>query len=232
MAIEIKNLLLQRDSFVLDVSSLQITDGEIVSLVGPSGSGKSSLLLALAGFHRIDRGQITDRNGIRMEELPPERREMGLLFQKAALFPHLTVLENVEFGLRVRGVLRKERRLRALAGLERVRIAELAGRKPSELSGGQMQRVALARVLVIGFRVLLLDEPFSSLDPPLRKDLRLLVSEVVKENKISTVLVTHDPVDVRALSRRVVVLRSGAIEYDGDASTGGLASDWLRLFME
>lgn len=231
MALKISNLLVQRGSFKLSIPSLEIFPGEIISVVGPSGSGKSSLLLSIAGFVPIDTGQI-ELSGLSLHTLPPERRRVGYLFQKAALFPNLNVRDNVEFGLKVRGVARDERRMRALASLQRVQMAEFADRKTSELSGGQMQRVALARVLVVEFPVLLLDEPFASLDPPLRKDLRALVTRIIHEQQIIGVLVTHDPKDALALSQRVQVLNEGSVEFCGDITSGIQESAWLRKFLE
>lgn len=230
MALKISDLLLSRGEFSLTVPALTVADGEIVSVVGPSGSGKSSLVLAVAGFIPLAAGEIYSGDSKRIDCLAPERREVGFLFQRSALFPHLSVRENVEFGLKVRGVSPKQRKERALDSLERVQIADLSGRRPAELSGGQAQRVALARVLVVNFPILLLDEPFACVDPPLRKDLRRLVAELVADYRISCMLVTHDLEDLY-MSRRVAVIERGLVSFLGTTDLGRKTSTWLAEFM-
>ncbi len=168
----------------------------------------------VAGFIDPDAGRVMLGN-IDVTKLPPHKRDVGMLFQNYALFPHLTVVDNVAFGLKMRGVRRDERRRRAEQALALVRLQEYAGRYPSQLSGGQQQRVALARAIVIHPSVLLLDEPLSNLDARLRQDLRTQIRELQQQLRITTIFVTHDQEEALTLSDRVVVMNRGRVEQVG-----------------
>ncbi|NWG15864.1 MAG: ABC transporter ATP-binding protein [Chloroflexi bacterium] len=191
--------------------SLDVREGEYITLLGPSGCGKTTTLRMIAGFIPPSAGQILlDNRDI--VHLPPEKRPVNTVFQDYALFPHLTVEQNVEYGLRVRGVPRSERRARVADMLERVQIAEFARRYPRYLSGGQQQRVALARALVCRPRLLLLDEPLGALDARLREQMQIVLKDLQRELNIAFVHVTHDQAEAMALADRIVVMRAGVIE--------------------
>lgn len=202
MKLVIQNLKVRRGGFQLEVPHLSLAEGEILGVSGASGSGKSTLLEAVAGFLPVEQGDILI-DGKNLLPLPPEKRRIAMVFQKSYLFSNLTVLENVAFSYRVKGMARKERELKAMQWLERLAVSSLAGRRIHEISGGQAQRVALARALATQFPVLLLDEPFSALDADLRADIRILVSRLVVEEKIACVLVSHDPKDFPGRSVQV-----------------------------
>ena len=208
---------LARAGFSLDVD-LEVADGEVLAVLGPNGAGKSTLLRVLAGLLPADAariavdGEVWDGDGV---HLPAHRRRLGMVFQDHLLFPHLSVVENVAFGLRTRGIARQPARTAAAAWLERVGIAELAGRRPAALSGGQAQRVALARALVGDPALLLLDEPLSALDARTRLTVRAELRRHLAEFGGSAVLVTHDPVDAMALADRVLVVEDGVIVQTG-----------------
>ena len=193
---------------------LDIESGEFFSLLGPSGCGKTTTLRMIGGFEDIDEGTITI-DGVDMRGVAPEKRPVNTVFQSYALFPHMTVADNVGFGLRFADVGKDERRRRVAEALDLVRMGEYAGRKPHQLSGGQQQRVGLARAVARRPNLLLLDEPLSALDTPTRNDLRGLLRTFLVTEQIPTVLVTHDPADVRALSDHVVVLEEGQILQAG-----------------
>lgn len=193
---------------------LTINPGEFVALLGPSGCGKTTALRALAGLERIDGGSILI-DGSDVAGVPTNKRDIGMVFQSYSLFPHLTSLENVEFGLRVRRVAPAERRERAREALEMVGLGQLAERFAHQLSGGQQQRVALARALVTRPRVLLLDEPLSALDAKVRIQLRDEIRRIQTELGITTVFVTHDQEEALAVADRVAVMRDGTIEQIG-----------------
>lgn len=199
---------------VLRGVSLEIPDGELFFLLGPSGCGKTTLLRLIAGFHGPDAGEIWmgDR---RVDDVPPHGRNAGMVFQNYALWPHLTVEENVGYGLEVRRVGPAERRERVREALAMVRMEALAGRSPNQLSGGQQQRVALARALVVRPDVLLLDEPLSNLDARLRLEMRDEIRRLHSELRITTVYVTHDQKESLALAGRIAVLRDGRVEQLG-----------------
>jgi len=194
--------------------SLDIRPGEFVALLGPSGCGKTTLLRALSGLDRIDAGRILideqDVSGV-----PVNRRDIGMVFQSYSLFPHMTVQQNVEFGLRMRRVDVARRTARAREVLEMVGLGERGGRYAHQLSGGQQQRVALARALVTRPRVLLLDEPLSALDAKVRVQLREQIRRLQRDLGITTVFVTHDQEEALAVADRVAVMHDGAIEQIG-----------------
>ena len=199
---------------VLELDELTIEAGEFLSVLGPSGCGKSTLLGALAGFVPVERGSIRI-DGHDVTHLAPNHRETGLVFQSYALFPHMTVRRNLEYGLRVRRVPRAERDERVRDALRLVDLERFADRAPAQLSGGQQQRVAIARALVTRPRVLLLDEPLSNLDAKLRRQMRHELRELQREVGTTTVFVTHDQAEALALSDRVVLLAEGGLEQLG-----------------
>jgi ABC-type Fe3+/spermidine/putrescine transport system ATPase subunit len=193
---------------------LEVAEGEFVTLLGPSGCGKTTTLNMIAGFIEPSAGHI-EIGGARMDGLPPFRRDLGVVFQDYALFPHMTVAENVSFGLRMRSVPREEAARRTGEALDMVKLSGFEGRRPLQLSGGQRQRVALARALVIRPRMLLLDEPLSNLDLKLREEMRLEISALQRGLGIATVFVTHDQGEALAMSDRIAVMRAGVVDqYD------------------
>jgi ABC-type Fe3+/spermidine/putrescine transport system ATPase subunit len=194
--------------------SLEVREGELLTLLGPSGCGKTTTLQAIAGLVEPDEGEIWI-GGTPMRGVPPHRRDVGLVFQGGALFPHLSVRENVEYGLKMRRVPAAERRRRAEEMLALVGLEGLGDRAPKQLSGGQQQRVALARALVIRPRVLLLDEPLSALDLALRQRLRTEIRELQQRLRTTTVFVTHDQVEALSVSDRIAVMNAGALEQIG-----------------
>jgi putative spermidine/putrescine transport system ATP-binding protein len=199
---------------VLDLSELSIQAGEFLSILGPSGCGKTTLLNCLAGFVEPEHGRIV-LDGNDVTALPPYRRGLGMVFQNYALFPHLTVADNVAYGLRVRKVGRAERMSRVAEVLRLVGLADFAGRRPRQLSGGQQQRVAIARALAIRPSVLLLDEPLSNLDAKLRREMRVELRSLQQQVGTTMVFVTHDQEEALALSDRVAVMNAGRVEQLG-----------------
>lgn len=199
---------------VLDGVSLRVDRGELLTLLGESGSGKTTLLRLCAGFLRPDEGEIWI-GGERVDALPPYRRRVNTVFQHYALFPHMSVAENVAYGLRVTGVPRGEVASRAAQALTMVKMGDFAAAAPSRLSGGQQQRVALARALVNRPLLLLLDEPLSALDAGLRRQMQEELKALQREVGIAFVFVTHDQEEALALSDRIVLLRGGRIEQVG-----------------
>jgi putative spermidine/putrescine transport system ATP-binding protein len=193
---------------------LDIARGEFFTMLGPSGSGKTTLLRMIAGFVPVDAGTVS-LAGVNVTGEPPYSRDVNTVFQDYALFPHMSVLENVEYGLRVKRVARQERRRRAQAALEMVRLPAHGQRKPSELSGGQRQRVALARAIVNEPSVLLLDEPLGALDLKLRQDMQLELKRIQREVGITFVFVTHDQEEALTMSDRLAVINQGRIEQLG-----------------
>ncbi|MDQ4213234.1 ABC transporter ATP-binding protein [Microbacterium capsulatum] len=202
------------DNTVISDLDLTIENGEFFTLLGPSGCGKTTLLRSIAGFIAPARGRISfgDRD---VTGIPTHRRNIGMMFQDYALFPHLTVKANVAYGLKARRVPRREVPGRVAEALERVGMAGFADRHPGALSGGQRQRVALARALVIRPSVLLMDEPLSALDTKLRLQIRESIADLQRELGITTVFVTHDQEEALALSDRIALFRSGTIEQLG-----------------
>lgn len=194
--------------------SLELRPGELVALLGPSGCGKTTVLRSLAGLEDINSGSITI-DGRDVTRQPANKRDLGMVFQAYSLFPHLSAYENVQFGLRMRGVRTSERRARASEALQMVGLDDYGDRFAHELSGGQQQRVALARALVTRPRVLLLDEPLSALDAKVRVQLRDEIRRIQTELGISTLFVTHDQEEALAVADRVAVMRAGRIEQIG-----------------
>ena len=195
----------------VDDLSLEVREGEFLSLLGPSGCGKTTTLRLVAGFERPDAGSIRI-GGEDVASLPPYRRPVNTVFQSYALFPHLSVLDNVAYGLKQRGVPRKDRANRAAEMLDVVHLAGVERRKPRQLSGGQQQRVALARALVLNPKVLLLDEPLGALDLKVRRQLQIELKRIQEEVGITFVYVTHDQEEALAMSDRVAVMNDGRIE--------------------
>ncbi len=200
--------------FAVEDFSHRFANGKITTILGPSGSGKSTVLSMIGGLKQPDRGRVL-LDGRDLTAVAPERRDFGMVFQNYSLFPHLNVRENVEFGLRVRHIGKKERRARALETLELARIAHLAGRRIHELSGGEQQRVAMARSLAIRPKVLLMDEPLSALDAKLREELRGELLRLLHELAITTVYVTHDQIEAMSLGHELIILNDGRIEQTG-----------------
>jgi ABC-type Fe3+/spermidine/putrescine transport system ATPase subunit len=196
---------------VLSECSLRIAEGEIVTLLGPSGCGKTTLLRCIAGFTEPDGGVISI-DGMDTIPVPVNRRPVGVVFQSYALFPHMTVAQNVGYGLRMRGVPKAEIAKAVSRILKTVSLEAFADRWPSQLSGGQQQRVAVARVLVLEPRVLLLDEPFSALDAKLRGAMQVDLRQLIKRLGITAIFVTHDQEEALTMSDRIAVMRSGQIE--------------------
>ncbi len=193
---------------------LDIAAGEFFTLLGPSGSGKTTTLRVIAGFEQPDEGRV-ELAGVDVTGVPPSERDVNTVFQDYALFPHMTVQENVEYGLRVKGMGRRERRLAGQEVLERVRLPGLGGRKPLQLSGGQRQRVALARAIVNSPSVLLLDEPLGALDLKLRQEMQVFLKALQRDLGITFVYVTHDQEEALTMSDRMAVFNEGRIEQLG-----------------
>jgi putative spermidine/putrescine transport system ATP-binding protein len=198
----------------VDGVQLDIAAGEFFTMLGPSGSGKTTLLRIIAGFERPDSGRV-ELDGVDVTRQPPYLRPVNTVFQDYALFPHMTVGQNVEYGLRVRRVARAERRRRAEEALELVRLTGLGGRRPVQLSGGQRQRVALARAIVNAPKVLLLDEPLGALDLKLRQEMQTELKRIQRELAITFVYVTHDQDEALTMSDRLAVMNQGRIEQIG-----------------
>jgi ABC-type Fe3+/spermidine/putrescine transport system ATPase subunit len=200
---------------VVDGIDLELEEGEFVSLLGPSGCGKTTTLRMIAGFVPPTGGTIEMGDQVLSSVhsvLPPERRQMSMIFQSYAIWPNMTVAENVAFGLKLRKLSTEEVRRRVGEMLEVVQLGHLAGRYPAELSGGQQQRVALARAIVVKPSVLLLDEPLSNLDANLREEMRFEIRRLHDEFRITTVYVTHDQSEAMATSDRIAVMNAGRIE--------------------
>jgi iron(III) transport system ATP-binding protein len=202
----------------VDAVSLAVDPGEFICLLGPSGCGKTTTLRMIAGFVEPDAGEIrVDGKAISAPGavVPPERRNMGMIFQSYAVWPHMTVRENVGYGLRMRGVPSPERETRVATILAATKLAEFADRYPSELSGGQQQRVALARALAPNPEILLLDEPLSNLDANLRGDMRMEIRRLHDEFRNTSIYVTHDQVEAMTMADRIVLMNAGRIEQIG-----------------
>ncbi|MEP9354770.1 ABC transporter ATP-binding protein [Xanthobacter sp. KR7-65] len=202
------------DATALHEAWLKIADGEFMTLLGPSGCGKTTLLNLIAGFLEADSGEIFV-GGRLMTETPPYDREIGVVFQNYALFPHMNVAKNVGYGLRMRGVPKREIEARVAEALALVKLSQFGDRKPRQLSGGQQQRVALARALVIRPKVLLLDEPFSALDKNLRGAMQVELKEIQRRLGVTTIFVTHDQSEALSMSDRIAVMADGRIRQVG-----------------
>ena len=198
----------------VDDISIDIESGEFITLLGPSGSGKTTVLRMIAGFEDPDAGSIK-LNGEDITHLPPFDRDVNTVFQDYALFPHMSVQENVEYGLRTRKVPKAERAKQALEAIASVKLEETVNRLPHQLSGGQRQRIALARALVLRPRVLLLDEPLGALDRQLREEMQVELKKIQRDAGITFVFVTHDQEEAMRMSDRIVVFNSGRIEQVG-----------------
>ena len=198
----------------VDGVDLDVADGEFLTLLGPSGSGKTTVLRMIAGFELPTSGTI-ELDGVDVSRTPPFERDVNTVFQDYALFPHMSVQRNVEYGLKVKGTPRDEAGRRAAESLESVRLGGYGDRKPSELSGGQRQRVALARALVNRPRVLLLDEPLGALDLKLREQMQVELKELQREVGITFIFVTHDQDEALTMSDRIAVFNAGRIEQVG-----------------
>jgi putative spermidine/putrescine transport system ATP-binding protein len=212
--------------------SLIIQDGELLALLGPSGCGKSTVLKTIAGLLLPKTGNVLF-DGETMARTPPEKRGIALVFQKPLLFPHMTVSENVGFGLKVRGFECRDSLRRIEESLDLVKLPGMQSRRPSELSGGQEQRVALARALVTEPRVLLLDEPFSALDQDLREEMRSLVKDLQRRLKITTLFVTHDQQEATLIADRIALMLAGQIAQIGppaDFYDSPVSVDVARFF--
>ncbi len=202
------------DNVIIPDLSLTVHKGEFFTLLGPSGCGKTTLLRMVAGFNSIEGGKIAFDQQV-INDIPPAKRNIGMVFQSYAVFPHMNVRQNVGFGLENRGLSKKEIEQKVDAILETVKITEFASRMPDRLSGGQQQRVALARAIVIHPSVLLMDEPLSNLDAKLRIEMRNAIKLIQKEVGITTVYVTHDQEEAMAVSDRIAVMDKGVIQQVG-----------------
>ena len=205
------------DVAAVDGVTLEVARGEFFTLLGPSGSGKTTTLRLIAGFERPDAGRIELR-GVDVAAKPPYERPVNTVFQDYALFPHMTVGENVAYGLRVRGTGRRERRQRADEALELVRLGGFGRRRPAQLSGGQRQRVALARAIVNRPEVLLLDEPLGALDLKLRQEMQVFLKSLQRDLGMTFIYVTHDQEEALTMSDRIAVFNGGRIEQVGSPS--------------
>src|SRR5256714_892749 len=219
MRVSIQNLTKKfGDTTALKSVSLEIDSQELFFLLGPSGCGKTTLLRLIAGFYQPDYGQLLF-GGKPMNGVPAHRRNTGMVFQNYALWPHLTVAENVVYGLDVRSLAAAEKKARLAEALSIVQMEKYASHTPNQLSGGQQQRIALARALVIRPDLLLLDEPLSNLDARLRLEMREGIRRIHSPTKITTIYVTHDQKEALSLANRMAVMRDGVIEQLGDPRT-------------
>ena len=213
--IELRNVTkLYGDLVANDNITLRIRRGELMTLLGPSGCGKTTSLRCITGHNIPDKGQVWI-DGQNVTDVPTHKRELGMVFQNFALFPHMTVFDNVGFPLMIRGMSKSERQERVIGALQLIRMEQYAGHYPRQLSGGQQQRVGLARALVYQPKVLLLDEPLSNLDAKLREEMRFEIRDLIDRLGITAVYVTHDQAEALALSDRVAVMNVGRIEQVG-----------------
>lgn len=215
VSIHVKNVVKKYDQTVIIPDlSVDIENGELFTLLGPSGCGKTTLLRMIAGFNSIEGGTIAFDDMV-INDIPAHERNIGMVFQNYAIFPHMTVRANVEYGLKLRKISEEERAKRLAYMLKTVRIEQYADRLPERLSGGQQQRVALARAIVIHPSVLLMDEPLSNLDAKLRVEMRGAIRDIQAEVGITTVYVTHDQEEALCISDRIAVMREGVIQQIG-----------------
>ncbi|MHA1911624.1 MAG: ABC transporter ATP-binding protein [Candidatus Kariarchaeaceae archaeon] len=213
--IQISDITLKYDEFVaIDDISFSIKDGELVTILGPSGCGKTTLLRSIAGFIRPSAGTILI-GGNDVTNLPPQKRNTAMIFQNYALWPHMTINKNIEYGLRIKGIPKEERMRKVREMLNMVQLADQGEKMPTQLSGGQQQRIALARAMAVDPEVLLCDEPLSNLDANLRIELRQEIRDIAKNLGVTTVYVTHDQSEALSISDRIVVLHSGVIRQIG-----------------
>lgn len=213
--LSLENLTLSYgNSIAVDKFNLDIRKGELVAFLGPSGCGKTTTMRSIAGLLTPTSGRVV-LDGTDITRVPANKRNVGLVFQSYALFPHLTVYDNVAFGLRLKRMKDADIDARVTAGIKSVGLSAFSGRKPTELSGGQQQRVALARSMVMEPKVLLLDEPLSNLDARLRVEMRAELQRVQKETGVTMIFVTHDQAEALSLADRIVVMREGLIEQVG-----------------
>ncbi len=226
-ALKVEYLRARVGGFEVTVPKLELEPGTITCLLGRSGSGKTTLLNAMTGFITPSQGTVT-YGALDLTPLPPEKRRMAMVFQRGALFPHLTVSENVEYGLMIQKVSKTERRKQAKDWLERLEIGELSARYPHEVSVGQAQRVGIARALAVRFPVLLLDEPFSALDPSTRASLRQKLRDLVTESKTCTLLVSHFIEDLKELADQAISLSEGKVMWAADPRGMNLDDPKLR----
>src|ERR1700751_3821942 len=217
---------------VLRNISLEVDSGEFLTILGESGSGKTTLLRLIAGFEHLDGGEIW-LGGSRLDQLPPHRRPVNTVFQSYALFPHLSVFENIAYGLQAKNVAKAEISDRVAQALAMVKMSEFSKSPPARLSGGQQQRIALARALVNRPRVLLLDEPLSALDANLRRQMQTELKALQREVEITFIFVTHDQEEAMALSDRIALLRSGFLEQIAEPREiyGQPASAYVAQFL-
>lgn len=202
------------EALAVDDVTLEVKAGELIALLGPSGCGKSTLLRIVAGFINQTAGRVVIADRV-VDQLPPNRREVGIVFQSYALFPHLTVAENIAYGLEARGESKVTCRERVQEMLAIVRMDGFGDRKPRQLSGGQQQRVALARALAVRPRILLLDEPFAALDKNLRLDMQIEIKRLQRQFGLTAILVTHDQDEAMSIADRIAVMSKGRIEQLG-----------------
>ena len=233
MGISVRNVTKRFDGFVaLDDVSVDIPSGSLTALLGPSGGGKTTLLRVIAGLETPDTGEV-EIAGTDSTQLPPQRRNVGFVFQHYAAFKHMTVFNNVAFGLSIRHRPKADIEKRVNELLELVHIEHLADRYPAQLSGGQRQRMALARALAVEPEVLLLDEPFGALDAQVRKELRVWLRRLHDEVHVTTAFVTHDQEEAMDVAGRIVVIANGKIEQTGtpDELYDEPASDFVMSFL-
>lgn len=215
VAINVENLIKRYDKItIIPDLTVQIKNGEFFTLLGPSGCGKTTLLRMIAGFNSIEGGEIKFDDAV-INQISAHKRNIGMVFQNYAIFPHLTVRQNVEYGLKLRKIPKKEMKEKVDEILDVVKITDYQDRLPEHLSGGQQQRVALARAIVIHPSVLLMDEPLSNLDAKLRVEMRAAIRDVQKQVGITTVYVTHDQEEALAISDRIAVMKDGIIQQIG-----------------
>jgi len=212
--LRVEELSLNLGEFHLRNVSLSVEEGDYLAIIGPTGAGKSVLLEGIAGFYPLKSGRIF-LNGREVTDLPPERRNMAIVYQDFMLFPHMSVFDNIAFGLRKKSLSENELKREVSSIAERLHIAHLLGRRPDTLSGGEKQRVALARALVVRPKLLLMDEPFSALDSQTREELRRLIGDTARDYGVTVIHVTHDFEDVFALATRVVLMRAGRVVQEG-----------------
>ncbi len=213
--VQLRNVVKRFDNVLaVETIDLDIEEGSLVTLLGPSGCGKTTILRMIAGLESCTEGDIYIK-GKRINDIPVHKRNLGMIFQDYALFPHKTIYDNVAFGLKYRNVPKKECRDRVLRALETVRLPGVENRKPAQLSGGQQQRIALARAIVIEPDVLLMDEPLSALDENLREEMRQEVDNLQRQLGITTIFVTHDQREALSMSDKIIVLKDGLKQQEG-----------------